>query len=136
MDALDSLAQAGAHPQTWVKVNAPVDIGIAPLVALLSQIEGLETLESCQDQVGTSWAFVLFRYGAWQQCGEFLFNQIQPTIPPALCADVSLSVESLGQHETRAHIGLRPNAVPQLVESIRPLVERLSGRRSACCGGR
>ena len=36
------------HPTTWVKVNALVDKGIAELVVLLNEVEGLQTLESCQ----------------------------------------------------------------------------------------
>ena len=32
------------HPTTWVKVNAPVDEGIAEIVVLLSEVEGLQTL--------------------------------------------------------------------------------------------
>jgi len=36
------------HRQVWVKVNAPVDAGIAPVVAALSEIDGVCTAASCE----------------------------------------------------------------------------------------
>ena len=38
----------GQHKEVWVKVNAPVDEGVAPLVAALSDFEGVCTAASCQ----------------------------------------------------------------------------------------
>jgi len=58
------------HHEVPVKVNAWVDEGIADLVAALSELEGLITLESCQGDVGRHDAFVIFRYGDWHQCGN------------------------------------------------------------------
>ena len=60
------------HREVPVKVNAWVDEGIADLVSALSEIEGLVTLESCQGDKDGNDAFVVFRYGDWQQCGELL----------------------------------------------------------------
>ena len=36
------------HTQVWVKVNAPVDEGIAELIEALSAFPKLQTFESCQ----------------------------------------------------------------------------------------
>jgi hypothetical protein len=42
----------GRHRQVWVKVNAPVDEGVAELVDALSTFPGLSTVASCQGHSG------------------------------------------------------------------------------------
>jgi hypothetical protein len=34
------------HEQVWIKVNAPVDAGVAEIVSVLNGVDGLETLQS------------------------------------------------------------------------------------------
>ncbi len=62
------------HREVFVKVNAPVDEGIAEVVRLLSRIPGLQTIESSQGdpQERRSPAFVLFRLGGWAELSQFL----------------------------------------------------------------
>ena len=51
------------HSTTNIKVNAPVDKGIAPLVLALNRFDGLLTLDSCEGDKNKP-AYVYFRYGA------------------------------------------------------------------------
>ena len=82
------------HREVPVKVNAWVDEGIADLVAALSEIDGLLTLESCQGDAGERDGFVIFRYGDWHQCGKFLFGKLLPAMSPDLRAAVSLKLQA------------------------------------------
>ena len=59
------------HHEVTVKVNAWVDEGIADLVAALSEVEGLVTLESCQGEPARRNAFVMFRFGSGEIVGNF-----------------------------------------------------------------
>ncbi len=60
-----------SHRQVFVKVNAPVDEGMAEVVRLLSRIPGLETVESCQGYSGEK-AFVSFQLGGWKELSRLL----------------------------------------------------------------
>ena len=56
------------HEETFVKVNARVDSGIAPLIAALNEFPGLCTVDSCE---GGAW--VRFRFGtALDESAAFL----------------------------------------------------------------
>lgn len=50
------------HQTVLVKVNAPVDEGIAGVVAALNEFPNLYTTQSCQGR-DDGYAFVWFRYG-------------------------------------------------------------------------
>ena len=58
------------HPQTWIKVNAPVDEGVAEIVSLLNTVDGLETLQSCQGEPGDREGYVYFSCGNWKRFEE------------------------------------------------------------------
>ena len=60
------------HKEVQVKVNALVDEGIADLVAALSEVPGLVTLESCQGGAGQDAYVFLFLMPDWRQMGELL----------------------------------------------------------------
>src|ERR1700733_8971881 len=83
-----------AHEQVWVKVNAPVDAGIAEVVSLLNKIDGLETLQSCQGFPDEAPAYVYFRCGEWEEVCRFAFTRLAPALPQI--EDVSVSVEVFG----------------------------------------
>lgn len=107
------------HREVPVKVNAWVDEGIADLVSVLSELEGLVTLESCQGDGGEHDAFVVFRYGDWRQCGEFLFGRILPQMPPDLRADVSLKLQAYDTDTALGRITLESAAVPAFTGCLR-----------------
>lgn len=123
------------HTQTWVKVNAPVDEGVAELVSALSQIDGLETLESCQGYPGRSNAFVLFRFGTWQECGELMFARILPLLSPDLRASTSLRLQAYDTDHAIGRLDVDPAAVPALAGCIRECA-KAGAHRSGCSRGK
>ena len=80
------------HQQTWVKVNAQVDTGIAELVSLLNKVPGLETLQSCQGLPGESPAYIYFHCGEWEEVCRFAFSVLAPRLPQI--EEVSVLVET------------------------------------------
>jgi len=104
-----------------VKINAWVDEGIAELVAALSRVKGLETLESCQGDAERD-AFVIFRYGDWRKCGELLFGQILPRMSPDLRADVSLKLQAYDTDTVSGRIMLEPSAVSAFTRCVREAI--------------
>jgi hypothetical protein len=60
------------HEQVLVKVNAPVDRGVAPLVEALNRFPGVVSVESCEGD-GEREAYVSFHYGDdWKQLADFV----------------------------------------------------------------
>lgn len=64
--------QRTKHKQILVKVNAECDEQIAPLVLALNSIEGIFTVESCQEWK-TCEAIVWFTYGTY---GRYSFQEV------------------------------------------------------------
>jgi len=117
------------HREVPVKVNAWVDEGIADLVSALSEIDGLITLESCQGDAGEREAFVIFRYGDWQQCGELLFGKILPAMSPDMRAAVSLKLQAYDNDTASGFVSIEPSAVPDFVECVRCVLSPSVGSR-------
>lgn len=121
------------HEEIFVKVNAPVDRGIAPLVEALSAIPDLETLESCQgDPDSHKMAYVFFRYRDWQAAGELLFEQILGALDEDLRAEVSVSLTAYDTSHAQGRIAVEQSAMPALINVIRSVS---SDRMSQCSGG-
>ena len=80
------------HRQTWVKVNAPVDEGIAPLIEALSAFPGVRTIESCEGNGDSAW--VCFDCGDedWMNLSRFVLKVIGPPLMALYGDRVSLSV--------------------------------------------
>ncbi len=68
------------HETVWVKVNVPVDRGVAALVEALSQFARLRTIESCQGPP----AWVCFdageEIGEWHQLADLVLDILAPAI--------------------------------------------------------
>lgn len=109
------------HKQVMVRVNAPVDEGIASLVSALSDVPGVVTPESCQGEAGRNSAFVVFYMDDWRMCGEFLFDRLLPLMSADLRSSVSLRVESYDTRVARGWITLDPAAIEPMSECIRQL---------------
>ena len=119
-----------SHVQTWVKVNAPVDQGIAEVVSILSEVEGLQTVESCQgepvrdhldrDVLG----FVFFYLGDWRTISEFAFG----TIAPALggIGGATITVEMFGGSDPMGKLGVLAPEIPKLAAALRQAICRNS----------
>ena len=109
------------HREVPVKVNAWVDEGVVDLVSALSEIDGLVTIESCQGAEGMRPAFVIFRYGDWQQCGDLLFGQLLPKMTPELRAMTALRIEGYDADTASGSIRIEPSAVSDLAVCVRRL---------------
>jgi hypothetical protein len=81
------------HEQVWIKVNAPVDRGIARVVSLLSEFQCLHTLDSCEGIEGGKPAHVYFNCGDWRELGHLLFDQIGPALWRRFGNDAVVSLE-------------------------------------------
>lgn len=127
---------AKPHKEIFVKVNAPVDEGIASLVLALSRIPDLITIESCQG--GPQDAFVCFHLGAWQECGDFLYGNLLPALSPDMRGQVALRMQAYDTDVARAFISVDPGAVPELSEAVQTSADQfMSARKSVCsCGNR
>jgi hypothetical protein len=123
------------HREIMVKVNAPVDEGVAPLVSALSAVEGLVTMESCQGEPSGRNAFVVFRLGSWRDCGKFLFDQLLPAMPDDLRAEISLRVDAFDSDFARGWITLPQELVEPLGRCILQLAPISPGAALGKLGG-
>jgi hypothetical protein len=114
------------HKEVMIKVNAAVDEGIALLVAALSSVDGLITMESCQGEPFQRNAFVVFRLGSWRKCGEFLFDRLLPKLSDDLRSEISLRIEAYDTEYARGWITLPQELVAPLGECIRDLTSTVS----------
>jgi hypothetical protein len=87
------------HEQISIKVNAECDKEIAPLILALNEIQGLITLDSCQQGVYGE-AYVFFTYGTnWQQTG-YLMNELSLHLrEKGVCCECVLRLEWVGSND-------------------------------------
>ncbi len=130
------------HEQIWVKVNAPVDSGIAGVVAALAEFDTLETVESCEGTEGTP-AWVCFRYGSywdrpWRPLAEFVLGTLGPALLDAVGDDAGVRIQCTPSGACFGEVTMRPGAalrVRAALSSIAQLANASRRRRSECCGG-
>jgi hypothetical protein len=108
------------HAQTWIKVNAPVDAGIAEIVALLNSVDGLETLQSCQGDSGQRDGYVYFSFGEWQNLCRFVFDSIAPKLHTHLGEDVKLEV--IAADRPMAKMSFSAEAIPEVTSALKEIV--------------
>lgn len=119
--ALDSAsADSPRHTPAWVRVNVQVDQGIAEIVSLLSQIDELETVESCEGYSDAP-AFVYFRYGDWKKLCQFLFEALGPEIQKQ--ARARASVEVFNGSDPLGKISFAADAIPVVVSVLKGFVQ-------------
>ena len=112
----------GAHTQTWVKVNAPVDAGVAELVSLLNSVDGLETLQSCQGDIGGRDGYVYFACGDWHKMCEFVFQKIGPALKSRLDDDAVLIVEATSADLPMAKLSFKAEAISVMVSALKEVL--------------
>jgi hypothetical protein len=98
------------HAQAWIKVNAPVDAGVAEIVSLLNCVDGLETLQSCQGDPGEREAYVYFSHGNWKKMSCFIFEKIGPKLKQRLDEDATLTIEATESDEPMAKLSFKAEA--------------------------
>jgi hypothetical protein len=111
------------HKQVWVKVNAPVDEGMAALISALSVFPKLRTIESCQGTNGRAW--LCFEYGeTWQELAEFVLGFLGPKLTQEFgdCVDLSIRVAEAGM--IQGEMDVASASVPAIVSFL----EKLRGR--------
>jgi hypothetical protein len=109
----------GGHEQVWVKVNAPVDAGVAEIVAVLNTVDGLETLQSCQGDAGGKSGYVYFACGDWQKMCQFVFQKIGPTLKSKVDEDAKLTVEATSADAPMAKLSFKAEATDTVVSALK-----------------
>jgi hypothetical protein len=110
------------HPQVWVKVNAPVDAGVAEIVAVLNTVDGLETLQSCQGDPGQSDGYVYFACGDWKRVSRFVFEEVGPGLKRRLDEDASLMIEATTADEPMAKLSFKAEATGMVASALREVL--------------
>lgn len=108
-----------AHTQTWVKVNVPVDEGVAEIVAVLNSLPGLETLQSCQGDPGGREGYVYFSYGDWQKMGRLIFEKIAPRLKERLDEDADVLIKATDNEEPMAKLSFRAEAAGVVASALK-----------------
>lgn len=122
------------HKQTWVKINAPVDEGVAELIETLSSFPKLQTIESCQggysrsasDKEGAP-AIVFFHYGqhdhahSYREIADFVLGYFGPGLMKELGDLVSISLAVTTQYIIMAELTVRQGAMPRTIRTVRRL---------------
>ena len=102
-----------------MKVNAPVDVGIAEIVSLLNSLPDLQTVDSCEGIPGRKPAHVYFYYGDWQRVSRFMFAELGP----ALCDMVrGASVEVFNGSEPMARLSFEPEATQEVASVLKRVI--------------
>lgn len=123
-----------SHVQTWVKVNAPVDEGIAQLIEALSAFPMLQTIESCQggyprsdaDKEGMQ-AVVFFYYGQhdhahpYREISEFVLGYLGPGLMKELGDLVSIRIEVTMQYVIMGELMVRQGAMQRTIKTLKRL---------------
>jgi hypothetical protein len=118
----ESIIPMATHPQTWIKVNAPVDIGVAEIVSILNSVDGLETLQSCQGEPGDRDGYVYFSCGDWKKLSQLVFEQIGPSLKRNLDEEATLTVEATDTEEPMAKLSFRAEASGMVVSALKEVL--------------
>jgi hypothetical protein len=108
-----------SHEQVWLKVNAPVDAGVAEIVSVLNTVDGLETLQSCQGDPGERNGYVYFACGDWRKMCEFVFQKIGPTLKSKVDEDANLIVEATSADAPMAKLSFKAEATGIVVSALK-----------------
>jgi hypothetical protein len=110
------------HEQIWVKVNAPVDSGVAEIVSALNCVEGLETLQSCQGDAGGKNGYVYFTCGDWRDICNFVFQKIGPILKSRVDDDATLIVEATSADTPMAKLSFRAEAAGVVASALKEVL--------------
>jgi hypothetical protein len=108
-----------AHPQRWIKVNAPVDEGVSEIVEILNSVEGLETLQSCQGHPAELDGYVYFCFGNWTVLCKFIFQKIGPILKQRVDEDVRLIVEATDADAPMAKLSFKAEAASMVASALK-----------------
>ncbi len=122
-----------AHPQVWAKVNAPVDEGIADLVAALSAFPALQTVESCQGAPDRG-AWICFQYGdywnhPWRSLADFVLGYLAPGLASLVGDDANVRIQVTASGQVFGELSVRPGAESRVSRAVRTLAKRFAASR-------
>jgi|SRR5208337_4624165 len=110
------------HTQTWIKVNAPLDEGVAEIVSILNTVDGLGTFESCQGEPGEREGYVYFACGDWKRISQLAFERLGPVLKEKLYDDATLIVQVTGSDEPMAKLSFRAEASSMVVSALKEVL--------------
>jgi hypothetical protein len=111
------------HEQVWVKVNAPVDSGVAEIVSILNSVEGLQTLQSCQGDPGGREGYVYFFFGNWQSVCRFIFERIGPAVKQRADEEAAITIEAtMAEEEPMAKLSFKTEAINMVVSALKEVL--------------
>lgn len=122
------------HKQVWVKVNAPVDEGVAELIKALSAFPKLATFQSCQggwkrsdvDEEGAP-ADVFFEYGQhdhahpYREIADFVLGYFGPGLMKEMGDLVSIHLNVETEYRIWALLSVRQGAMPRTIKTVKRL---------------
>lgn len=114
-----TILDMATHDQVWVKVNAPVDAGVAEIVAVLNSVDGLETLQSCQGDAGRKDGYVYFACGDWQKMCQLVFQKLGPTLKSKVDEDAKLTVEATTADFPMGKLSFKAEATDIVVSALK-----------------
>ena len=116
-----------SHKQIIIKVNAECDEGIAPIVRALNEIEGVFTLDSCQ-QGAYGEAYVFFTYGKnWQEIGCLMQELALCLRESGICCECVLRLEWVGNNDCpRAKLIFDIEHMGRITDIIRSSIARIN----------
>jgi len=115
------------HQQVWVKINAPVDEGIALLIEALSLFPPLQTSSSCQGHDNRA-ASITFRYGDsgdWKDLANFVFGTFGPKLAARVGDVIELAVEVTTWGDAVGRLSIRPGCIQQVCDAVKVVADEL-----------
>ena len=109
------------HEQVWVKVNTEVDAGLVEAISILSRVDGLQTLQSCQGNPGEQHGYIYFSFGDWQNLCRFVFDDVAPRFKDMLGEDVRIEIIA-AEGKPLAKIGFSAEAIAQVTSALKEAV--------------
>jgi hypothetical protein len=120
------------HKQTWVKVNALVDEGIAELIDALNSFPRLATIESCQGD-GEQSAVVFFEYANdgdeyfWRELSEFILDFLGPRLAQKVGDSARLNITVTSWGKPQGELIVRPGAMQKTLRAIKQARKEFRG---------
>jgi hypothetical protein len=111
------------HKPVWVRVNTQVDEGIAEIVSLLSEVDQLKTVESCEGYCSDAPAFVYFHYGDSERLCRFMFVTLGPAMHGQIGTRAVVSVEVFNGGQPLGKISFDKQAIPIVASALKAIVQ-------------
>ncbi len=119
------------HKQKFIKVNAPVDEGVADLVTALSAFARLQTISSCQGSQDRP-ARILFIYGCyegrhfWRELAEFVLGFFGPALVREVGDRATVYLQVCESGLIQAELTVWHEAFPHVLRALKRLHKRFT----------